>query len=359
MSDLSQTSSNAPIVASLPVVVPLEKTNAVLIPESKTLTGRVVWTQSGFFHVETELGLITSQISGKLKIAAQRAESKDEIKRSDLVALNDHVVIEVEPSDAGPTGSIVEVHERVHVLSRVEPGDKVGTSAEIQQIIIANCDQAVFVFSARKPEPNTRALDRLLVCAEKAEIPSIVICVNKIDLVKKETIETLFEPYQKIGYRVLLVSALTGAGVENLREVLSSSPTQVSVFTGPSGVGKSSLLNTIQSGLRLKTNEVSEATTKGRHTTRFSQLLRLDGGGYVADTPGIRAIAPWDVEPEELDGYFIEMRPFIEKCKFADCSHRHEPGCEVRRAVEQRCVTQARYDSYLRLREELEEQYIY
>lgn len=318
--------------------------------------GRVVRTQSGFFTVQTDEGEVVCQISGKLKIDAQRAVHKDEAQRSDLVALNDFVTIEVADTNKG---MIVGVEERQHVLSRVEPGIGVGTSAESEQIILANTDQAVFVLAAVKPTPNTRTLDRYLVSAEKAEIPSIVICVNKADLVAPAVLQQKFGLYEKIGYTVLYVSAVTGVGIEALRQALIGDPNRVSVFTGPSGVGKSSLLNVLQDGLHLETSEVSDTTTKGRHTTRFSQLIQFKDGGYVADTPGIRSIAPWDIEPHELDSYFIEMRPYISQCKFADCSHRHEPNCAVVAAVESAAIHPERYDSYLRLREELEEQYIY
>ncbi|MCB9437581.1 MAG: ribosome small subunit-dependent GTPase A [Anaerolineales bacterium] len=318
--------------------------------------GRVIRTQSGFFTVQTDEGEVVCQISGKLKIDAQRAVHKDEAQRSDLVALNDFVTIEV--ADANK-GMIVGVEDRQHVLSRVEPGISVGTSAESEQIILANTDQAVFVLAASKPTPNTRTLDRYLVSAEKAEIPSIVICVNKADLLAPAKLQQKFGVYETIGYTVLYVSAMTGAGLDALRQVLIGDPNRVSVFTGPSGVGKSSLLNVLQDGLHLETSEVSDATTKGRHTTRFSQLIQFKDGGYVADTPGIRSIAPWDIEPHELDSYFIEMRPYISQCKFADCSHRHEPNCAVVAAVESAAIHPERYDSYLRLREELEEQYIY
>jgi ribosome biogenesis GTPase len=350
------TTSIAAPLANLLSAAPTNPPVAGPLVTEKRLTGRVVRTQSGFFTVETENGLLTCQISGRLKIEAQRAAKKEEIQRSDLVALNDQVTAELETDGSG---TIVAVAERRNVLSRVAREAAAGTSAESEQVIIANTDQVILVFSAAKPAPNPRALDRLLVCAEKAHIPSILICVNKIDLVTHEEAETIFGVYRTIGYPLLYTSALTGEGVENLKSALTGDPQRASVFTGPSGVGKSSLLNAMQAGLKLATNAVSQATTKGRHTTQFSQLIKFDTGGYVADTPGLRAIVPWDVEPHELDGYFIEMRPYIAHCKFADCSHRHEPGCAVRAALEGGQITCERHESYLRLREELEEQYIY
>lgn len=322
---------------------------------SQVLIGRVTRTQSGFFVVETDAGAIVCQISGKMKIDAQRAVNKEELQRSDLVALNDFVTIETQ---ADGTGVIVSVQERRNVLSRTAPGNAVGTANEEEQIILANADHVVFVLAAQNPSPNPRALDRLLVIAEKAEIPEITICINKIDLAKIEKLKHKFQAYVELGYSVIYLSAKTEENLSVLRRRLFGDAEKVSALVGPSGVGKSSLLNALKQGLSLQTKEVSDATTKGKHTTRFSQLIHFPDGGYIADTPGIRAIAPWDIEPDELDNYFIEFRQYIEQCKFADCSHRHEPGCAVIAAVEAGKIPATRYDSYLRLREELEAQYI-
>ena len=222
---------------------------------------------------------------------------------------------------------------------------------------VASVDFIGEPLAAADPAPHTRMLDRFLVAAEKAAIPDIRVCVNKIDLLadRAEIIDK-FGVYERIGYPVLYVSAKTGEGLDALRTALAG---KLSVFTGPSGVGKTSLLNAIEPDLGRRVNAVSHATTKGRHTTRYSELVPLAGGGYIADTPGIRAISPWDVEPDELDGYYIEIAPHVADCRFQDCTHTHEPGCGVRAALARGEITPERYDSYLRLRDELEEQYVY
>ncbi len=314
------------------------------------LKGLVIRTQSGFFTVETPKGPIVCQLRGKLK---------EKYNESDLVAIGDRVVIEQLPIEADTVGGvIVAVEARERVLSRVAPRSAVGTSAEREQVIIANPDQAVFVFAATQPKPNPRMLDRFLVAAEKARIPEIRVCVNKIDLLENgiADAQAIFDIYQQIGYPVLYVSAETGEGIAALREALVG---KISVFTGPSGAGKTSLLNAIEPGLGLRVSAVSSATTKGRHTTRYSELIPLQDGGYVADTPGIRAISPWDVEPLELDAYFIEIAHYVPECRFPDCTHTHEPGCAVQAALKRGDISRERFESYLRLREALEEEYVY
>ena len=162
----------------------------------------------------------------------------------------------------------------------------------------------------------------------------------------------MFRIYEAIGYPVLHTSTLTGEGVDDLRELLRG---RISVLAGSSGVGKSSLLNAVQEGLGLRVKEVSDATGKGLHTTRHVELIPLDGGGYVADTPGIRSLALFDLEPGELDAYYREIAPLVAQCAFSDCTHTHEPNCAVRAAVADGRIFPERYDSYLRLREEMEE----
>jgi ribosome biogenesis GTPase len=157
----------------------------------------------------------------------------------------------------------------------------------------------------------------------------------------------LFGHYEPLGYPIIYTSALTGRGVDELRTCLAG---KLSVLAGPSGVGKSSLMNAVEPGLGLAVSEVSEGTSKGRHTTVVRELFPLEVGGYVADTPGLRALALWDIEPEEIDGYFPELRSLVDECQFSDCTHVHEPGCAVRKAVEAGRIHPARYQSYLRMR---------
>lgn len=319
--------------------------------------GLVIKAQSGFFTVQTRSGLIVCRIPGRLKEEHQRnIELDPDYPRSDIVAVGDWVDV-VDLGDG--TGEIESVAERKRALIRSAPpsGGRAARVSEnmYKQIIIANPDQAVFVFSISEPEPSPRMLDRFLVMAEDAEIPS-VICINKIDIAIElgfpEYPRELFGLYSEIGYPVIYTSAATGEGVDGLRDLLLG---KISVLAGPSGVGKSSLLNTIQPGLGLAITNVSQATGRGKHTTRVRELIPLDGGGYVADTPGLRTMALWDIEPEELDAYFREIAPLVADCAFSDCSHTNEPGCAVLEAVDRGLIHPERYDSYLRLRDEASE----
>lgn len=282
---------------------------------------------------------VVCQLAGRLK---------QEWQISSIVAVGDQVTFSM---NADGTGTITAVSPRTAVLSRSRPAPaQRKVTADLEQVLVANPDQVIFVFAIKKPAPSLRKLDRFLVVAEMNALPAI-ICVNKIDLDQDGTARRQFTMYEKIGYPVLYTSATDGTGVDELRALLHD---KITVFAGSSGVGKSSLLNVVQPGLGLKVNQVSQATGKGLHTTRYAELIPLDGGGYVADTPGIRGLALFDVEPSELDAYFREIAPFVPACQFSDCSHEHEPGCAVKAAVARGDVSEARYDSYLRLREEHE-----
>jgi ribosome biogenesis GTPase len=303
----------------------------------ESLLGLIVKAQSGFFTVRTERGNFTCRLRGRLK--------KTHLS-TDLAAVGDRVRILVQPDGEG---AVEEILPRIRVLSRSAPGGggRGGAARGArEQVIVANPDQAVFIFACAEPAPHLRMLDRFLVAAERAGIPAVV-CANKIDLVERDFPEKLFGIYRKVGYPVLCVSAKSGDGVDQLRAILRG---KLSVLSGPSGVGKSSLLNAIQPGLALAVSHVSRSLQKGRHTTVAPELVELREGGFVADTPGLRAIAFWDIAPEELDAYFPEIRPLVEHCAFHDCSHENTPGCAVIRAVEEGGVSPERYDSYLRLR---------
>ncbi|MFA9404400.1 MAG: ribosome small subunit-dependent GTPase A [Anaerolineales bacterium] len=291
-------------------------------------TGLIIRAQSGFFDVKTDDGVITAKLRGRLK--KERMET-------DAAALGDRVTVRRTEDDKGVIESI-EPRERV--LSRKAPG-----RSEIEQVIVANPDQAVFVFACADPDPNFRFLDRFLVVAERENLPAI-ICANKVDLVVMRSAKDEFQMYDRLGYPVLYTSALTGKGVGKLRKVLRD---KISVFAGPSGAGKSSLLNAIQPGLGLRTHEISQSTKRGQHTTVVPELLELKDGGFVADTPGLKAFGLWDIESEELDAYFPEMRDLVAQCEFSDCMHVHEPGCAIITAVEEGDIAPERYDSYLRM----------
>jgi ribosome biogenesis GTPase len=297
--------------------------------EQAFIKGLIIKAQSGLFDVQTAQGLITCQLRGRL--TKERMET-------DAAALGDRVWLSALQDGSG---IIEEIEPRERVISRQTPG-----RTGIEQVIVANPDQAVFVFSCADPDPNFRMLDRFLVVAEREVLPA-VICANKIDLVVMKSAKQEFDPYARLGYKVVYTSALTGKGVSGLRKILQG---KISVLAGPSGAGKSSLMNAVDPGLRLETKAISQATGKGTHTTVVPELLPLKGGGYVADTPGLKAFALWDIEPEELDAYFPEIRPLVQGCEFSDCTHMHEPRCAVIQAVQDGQVSPERYDSYLRMR---------
>ncbi|HSO27625.1 MAG TPA: ribosome small subunit-dependent GTPase A [Anaerolineales bacterium] len=295
------------------------------------MQGQVIRTQSGFFTVKTQSGEeIVCQIRGRLKQGP---------RAGDMVALGDRVEISLIDKQ---TGLIEAVQPRERLISRMSPSPQ----GEYQQIIIANPDQACLVFACEEPAPRFGMLDRYLVIAEQSKTPAVVVA-NKVDLVGRRQAEEMFGLYAEIGYPVIYTSAQTGEGIEELHAQLMG---KVSVLTGPSGVGKSSLLNAIQPGLGLEVSRVSSATTKGRHTTVVRALFPLKGGGYVGDTPGLKALALWDIEPEELDAYFPELRDRVQDCQFSDCTHVHEPGCAILQAVQAGDINPERYQSYLRMR---------
>ena len=294
------------------------------------MRGLLIRSQSGFFTVQTESSLVVCRLRGRLKQGR---------RTGDIIAVGDWVEISV--LDDG-TGMIESIEDRRTMFSRMAPTPR----GEYQQILIANPDQAIFVFACAEPEPRLRMLDRFLIVAEKAEIPALIV-FNKVDLVGMRTARKWFGHYKDIGYSILYTSASTRRGISALHKQLRG---KISVFAGPSGVGKSTLLNVIQPNLGLAVKEVSLSSNKGRHTTVVRELFPVVGGGYVADTPGLKALALWDIEPEEVDGYFPELRYLVAECRCSNCTHLHEPDCAVQAAVEDGSVHYERYESYVRLR---------
>jgi len=294
------------------------------------LRGLVIRSQSGFFTVQTDEGPLVCRLRGRHKRGP---------RLGDLVAVGDWVRVS---RLAGSAGMIEEIEARTHCITRLAPLPQ----GEYQQIIIANPDQAVFVFACAEPAPHLRMLDRFLVGAERQGVPCLIVA-NKVDLVGLEQARRIFGHYPLLGYPVVYTSVYAKQGLNELFELLVS---KLSVLAGPSGVGKSSLLNAIQPGLGLEVRQVSQYTGKGQHTTVVRQLFPLQEGGYIADTPGLKALALWDIAPEELDAYFPELRGLVAQCQFSDCTHVQEPGCAVRAAVQSGQVHPERYASYLRMR---------
>jgi ribosome biogenesis GTPase len=247
-------------------------------------------------------------------------------------------------------GDIVWVRpegEKEGIIERVEPrhGILCRASRKRQHVLVTNVDQVLVVTSASQPRLKPNLLDRYLITAEKAGIEPI-LCINKVDLVDVTELQPLVGVYSQLGYRVLLISATEGWGIGVLRDLLKSRETAV---TGQSGVGKSSLLNAIDPGLKLRVQSVSQDTEKGKHTTTTSELIPLSAGGFVVDTPGIRQFQLWDVIPEEVAGYFRDLRPYVSHCRYPDCTHTHEDPCAVKDAVADGYINIRRYESYLQI----------
>ena len=283
-----------------------------------------------------------------------------EIHHVDPVAIGDRVRFTVAGDGRGMTplaskhskeasGVIVEVLPRDSKLSRPAP---IPGARVFEQVIVANADLVVPVFSVANPTPKWGLLDRYLVSAEAAELPSLIV-INKLDLAwKNPEFEAEIEVYRRVGYPIVLVSATTGEGIEKLKQALRG---RLSVLVGKSGVGKTSLLNAIQPGLGQRVRDISNGEIgKGRHTTTHLEMFALDFGGALVDTPGIREFGLWDIAAEELAYLFPEMADYVGRCKFGlSCRHDREPSCAVRKAVVAGAISPYRYQSYMRLREEL------
>lgn len=272
----------------------------------------------------------------------RRVAARDDTDRPLKLAVGDRVTISggVDPS----SWAIDLIHPRTSKLARRAPGGARG-----ERVVVANLDQVLVVFAAAKPEPHPRMLDRFLVIAEANGLAARIV-INKCELVPEREIRARFAEHTNAGYPLHLTSVVQGDGLEALRDEVGG---RSSALSGPSGVGKSSLMNRLFPGLDLRTAEISESVNKGRHTTVGAVLHPLPGGGFVADTPGLREVGLWGIDAHDIAHCFPELRPLVGHCRFADCKHLVEPACAIRDAVQAGTVSRGRYDSFLKLREEI------
>lgn len=299
-------------------------------------TGRILRVAGGAYHVDVDGDAVDCVLGGRMKQEG-----------TERVAVGDRV--RLERPDEGK-GRIVEVLPRASKLARRSP-----EGGGREQVIAANIDQVAAVFALRRPEPDLRMLDRLLVVAELDGLDAFVV-LNKTDLADDATPTALppaLRPYPEIGYDVLPTSATEGVGLDELAARIEGRTT---VLAGPSGAGKSTLLNAVVPGLDRRVGEVSERDGRGRHTTVNATLVPLGDGAYAVDTPGLQYLTLARLSPEELAPAFPELRPLVGRCKFNDCRHLQEPGCEVLAAVDRDEVPESRHESYVALLEEVEGQ---
>jgi ribosome biogenesis GTPase len=305
-----------------------EPRDAVLgVDMAECLAGRVLSVQGLTSTVQTPDGQLH-------QCATRRLLKTLSTDQRHVVAAGDRV--QFRPAQ-GNEGIIERIEPRHGVLSRNVRGR--------QHVIVANVDQLLIVASAAEPYLKPNLIDRFLVSAEKNRIRPLIV-INKIDLVERGSLAPMVGVFSQMGYRVLLVSARTGFGMDRVRRALANCATAVA---GQSGVGKSSLLNAVETDWSLRVAEVSEETQKGRHTTTTARLLTLGCGGYVIDTPGIRQFQLWDIVPEEVAGCYRDLRPFVNKCRFPNCTHTHEADCAVKDAVADGWLDARRYESYCHL----------
>ncbi len=295
--------------------------------ETELLRGRVLKTTSGFAYVQTDEGILTCKVRGRLK-------KKD--RRTDLVVLGDEVEVQPLPEREG---LVEKVLPRKTCFSRVHPARGGGHR---EDVLIANLDTLAIVFAHGDPPFHPRMLDRFLIVAEHNGVRPVVVA-NKMDRAEPEVTER-FRRYRDLGYTLHETSATDGTGIDALRDEVAGS---IVAFVGPSGVGKSSLLNALDPHLEQAVAQTSTAHGKGRHTTRVATLFPF-AGGYLADTPGIRELGLWQIPQEELDQCFPEMRPLLGQCGFRNCKHLSEPRCAVQDAVGD-TIDPERYESYRRL----------
>jgi ribosome biogenesis GTPase len=305
-------------------------------PQAGWQPGRVLYVTGNLAMVEAADGqVLNCAVSRVLRTIA--IEGRSSVTAGDCV--------HIRPTGSAASGRIGG--EPQGMIERVEPRHGVLTRAYRgrEQVIAANVDQVLITCALAEPGLKPNLVDRTIVAAEKAGIRS-VLCLNKADLVDLVSVQPYVGLYCQLGYEVVVVSARTGLGVRRLRQILSGCTT---VVAGQSGVGKSSLLNAVDPVLALDVGEISQSTLHGKHTTRVARLHKLSGGGWVIDTPGIRQFELWDVIPEELEGHFVEFRPYVPHCRFPNCTHTHEALCAVKQAVEDLEIDPGRYERYQNL----------
>lgn len=301
--------------------------------------GLVVRSTGSWYSVKGETGdMIDCRIKGKLRLKG--------VRTTNPVAVGDRVEYDIQQdksSKAEVTGVITSIEPRSNYIIR-----KASNLSKESQIIAANIDQAFLVVTVNYPVTLPGFIDRYLVSAQAYRIPACLI-FNKLDLYNQddyEKLEELLQTYESIGYKCYQISALKNFNLEELRQDIKG---KINLFSGLSGVGKSSILNRLQPSLGLRTEEISDYHLQGKHTTTFAEMFELGNGGFLIDTPGIRGFGVIDMEKDEISHYFPEMFDLLKECRYFNCSHTHEPGCAVKHAVQEGRIPITRYESYLSL----------
>ncbi|MEX2593680.1 MAG: ribosome small subunit-dependent GTPase A [Anditalea sp.] len=304
------------------------------------MRGRVIKSTGSWYMVKVGEKLIKSRLRGKFK--------QDELKLTNPIAVGDYVELAMEQEQE--TAVIVEILPRENYIIR-----KSTRKNNFSHILASNIDQAFLMITLRNPRTSLGFIDRFLVSTESFRIPATLV-INKIDLIQKEKdleyLQDIREIYEPLGYPVIEISALQEEDLDKKSGPLFKGKT--TLLSGHSGVGKSTLLNKLIPGASQATKDVSTFTTKGVHTTTFAEMFDFEGGGYVIDTPGIKEFGILDIDDEELSHYFVEMRKYLGQCKYNNCQHTHEPGCKVLEVLEQGYIHPYRYDSYVRILNEVD-----